>query len=153
MKKKICMISAPGGHLEQIKQLKDVLKKYNCFYVTIKNPATSAMKEKCYLTTEFARINKVVLSFNMILWFVQEGFIFLKERPDVIISTGAANAVPMCLIGKIFGKKIIFIETFAHKKSPSKTGRIMYKFADLFIVQWPELLKDYPKAVYGGWIY
>ena len=56
-------------------------------------------------------------------------------------------------IGKIFGSKIIFIESFANSSSKSITGKIVYKFADLFIVQWENMLNIYPKSVYGGWIY
>ena len=59
----------------------------------------------------------------------------------------------MCCIGKIFGSKIIYIETFANSESRSQAGRLIYKFADLFIVQWEGMLKLYPKATYGGWIY
>ena len=50
-------------------------------------------------------------------------------------------------------QKVIFIETFANSNSPTKAGKIIYKFADYFIVQWESMLKFYPKAIYGGWIY
>ena len=59
----------------------------------------------------------------------------------------------MCIIGKIFGSKIIYIETFANRNKKTATGRLIYKIADLFIVQWEEMLKLYPKAIYGGSIY
>ena len=59
----------------------------------------------------------------------------------------------MCSIGKIFGSKIIYIETFANINTKTITGRLIYKFADLFIVQWEEMLELYPKAVYWGWIF
>ena len=59
----------------------------------------------------------------------------------------------MCCIGKIFKSKIIYIETFANSKTKSKSGSIIYKFADLFIVQWESMLELYPNAVYGGWIF
>ena len=77
----------------------------------------------------------------------------LEEKPDVILTTGAAVAIPMCIIGKIFGKKVIYIESYARINSPNKTGKLIYKFADLFIIQWEELRRFYPKAVYGGAIY
>jgi uncharacterized protein Veg len=48
---------------------------------------------------------------------------------------------------------MIYIESFARMKTLNKSGKFLYKYADLFIVQWEELLKCYPKAVYGGWIY
>ena len=59
----------------------------------------------------------------------------------------------MCIIGKIFGSKIIYIETFANRNTKTATGKIIYKFADLFIVQWKEMLELYPKAKLGGSIY
>jgi UDP-N-acetylglucosamine:LPS N-acetylglucosamine transferase len=80
-------------------------------------------------------------------------FLYLKIRPKYIITTGAHTAGPMCLIGHIFGSKIIYIETFANSITKSKTGRLVYKFADLFIVQWESMLTLYPKAKYGGWIF
>ena len=59
----------------------------------------------------------------------------------------------MCLLAKLFRKKVIYIETFANIKTKTITGRILYKIADLFIVQWESMLKLYPKAIYGGWIF
>ena len=69
------------------------------------------------------------------------------------MSTGAHTAGPMCCIGKIFGSKIIFIESMANITTKTITGRLIYKFADLFIVQWESMLSLYPKAKYGGWIF
>ena len=74
----------------------------------------------------------------------------MKIRPKYIVTTGAHTAGPMCCIGKIFGSKIIYIETFANIKTKTITGRIIYLFADLFIVQWEEMLKLYPKAKFAG---
>ena len=70
-----------------------------------------------------------------------------------IVTTGAHTGGIMSLIGKIFGSKIIYIETFASINQKSITGRLVYKFADLFIVQHESMLKFYPKAVMGGWIF
>ena len=50
-------------------------------------------------------------------------------------------------------KKIIYIETFANSKTKTATGTLLYTFADVFIVQWEEMLELYPNAIYGGWIY
>jgi len=77
----------------------------------------------------------------------------MKERPSCIISTGALATYPICIIGFIMRIKIIYIESFARVDSPSLTGKLMYKFADLFIVQWEEMLEVYPKAKYGGGIF
>lgn len=151
--KKICLISSSGGHLEQIRQLKDVIYNYDCFYVVTKTKATEAMKEKKYIVRDMIRSNKLIFIIQMIRMFFEQFLIFYKEKPDVIITTGAGVAIPMCVIGKIFNKKIIYIESFARINTPNKTGRFIYKFSDLFIVQWEELKIYYPNAVYGGWIY
>ena len=150
---KVCFICSSGGHFEQIKQLKNIKDKYDSFYVLTKTKSTKCVKDKRYLVTFLGRKNIFSYVLNIFIWFVEELYIYIKERPDVIITTGAADAVPMCLIAKLFKKKVIFIETFARRNEPSKTGKFLYKYADLFVVQWEELLKFYPKAVYGGWIY
>jgi polysaccharide biosynthesis protein len=84
---------------------------------------------------------------------MKSGYILLKKKPDIIISTGALVTYPICLLGKILGKKIVYIESFARVDKASLTGKLMYKIADLFIVQWKELLNIYPNAVYGGGIF
>ena len=91
--------------------------------------------------------------FKLLLNCFIELFIYLKVRPKYIVTTGAHIAGPMCCIGKIFGSKIIFIETFANSRTKTITGKLIYKFADLFVVQWESMLKLYPKAKYWGSIY
>jgi len=78
--------------------------------------------------------------------------ILSKEKPDLIVSTGGGEiAIPFCYIGKLLGMKIIFIETLARVKTPSGGGHIVYPIADLFLVQWESLLKEYGnKAKYWG---
>lgn len=153
MKRKVCMISSSGGHLEQIRQLKDVYNKYECFYVVSRTKATEALKEKHYIVSDLVRKNKVAMVLRMTKMMFEQFGIFVKEKPDVILTTGAAVAIPMCIIGKVFRKKVIYIESYARMTTPNKTGKLIYKFADLFIIQWEELRKYYPNAVYGGSIY
>ena len=71
----------------------------------------------------------------------------------MILTTGTHTAVPMCYIGKLFGSKIIFIESFAKRDSANLSGKMVYPIADLFMVQWESMLKVYPKAVYKGGVY
>lgn len=152
-KKKVCLIASAGGHLEQIKQLKDVYETYDCFYVVSRTKATESMKQKHYIVSDLVRKNKVSMIMRMTRMMFEQLAIFLKERPDVVLTTGAAVAIPMCIIGKIFRRKVIYIESFARMSAPNKTGLLIYKIADLFIIQWEELRKFYPNAVYGGSIY
>lgn len=77
--------------------------------------------------------------------------ILKKEKPDLIISSGAAVAIPFFVLGKVFFKsKCVYIEVFDRIDKGTISGKICYKFADKFIVQWKEQLKVYPKAIYLG---
>lgn len=151
--KKVCFISSSGGHLEQIKQLKDVANKYEHYYVLPKNTSTIAFSEKKYLVGDFYRKNRMQFVFRFCYTAIQQLFIFIKEKPDVVITTGAGVVIPTCLYAHFFGKKLVYIESFARMKSLNKTAELLSKYADLFIVQWEDLLKIAPNAVYGGWIY
>lgn len=73
-----------------------------------------------------------------------------KAKPDAIINAGPGTAVPVAVLGKMSGKKVITIEDWSRVYSRSRSGSILYRFSDLFFVQWPEMLEQYPKAVYAG---
>lgn len=90
---------------------------------------------------------------KLLMNIFQSLLVFLKERPNVVISSGAGVAVPMCYFAKIFGKKLIFIESFSRVENPSLSGILIHPIADLFIVQWRPLLKHYKNVVYGGSIF
>ena len=79
--------------------------------------------------------------------------IFLKEQPDAVICTGVLAVLPVCLIAKIAGKKLIYIESFAKVTSPTLSGKLLYRFADQFYVQWEQMLQVYPRAIFLGGIY
>ncbi|WP_315112818.1 PssD/Cps14F family polysaccharide biosynthesis glycosyltransferase [Clostridium intestinale] len=151
--KKICFAASSGGHFEQLLMLKPLMKKYDSFILTEKTPYKSNKEEtKCYYLNQINRKEGLFI-LKFILEFFMSLRIFIKEKPDAIISTGALITVPMCVICKVFKKKVIYIESFAKIKSQTLSGKIVYKFADLFIVQWDNMLKFYPKAINGGSIY
>lgn len=101
------------------------------------------------------QVNRKEVSFPfwMVVNAVKSIIIFLQEKPDIVITTGVLAMIPLCLIAKLFGKKLIYIESFAKVSSPTETGRFLYKFADRFYVQWKPMLQFYPKAIYLGGIY
>jgi beta-1,4-N-acetylglucosaminyltransferase len=153
-KLKVCLISSTGGHLAQLLQLVPIVQKYNYFIVTEKNKTSFSLKDKhrTYFLLQQDRKN-LAFPFQLFSNIFISLNILLKEKPDVIITTGAGSVLPMCLIGKVLGKKIVFIESFAKITSPTMTGKIIYKFADRFYIQWEDLRKYYPKAEYQGGIY
>lgn len=154
--KRVMFISSTGGHFNELMKLEPLFKNYKITLVT----ESSSNKKK--LKRELNKYNihfllkhskfKLINAFKLFINCFISLFYFIKYRPKYIVSTGAHTAGPMCCIGKIFRSKIIFIETMANITTPTTTGKIIYKFADLFIVQWEEMLKVYPKATFGGWI-
>lgn len=149
---KKCFAASSGGHMEELSRLRELVDKEDIVFT-----------EKCdYISVDWApqiyhvfQINRKELFFlfKFIYLFFVCWRIIVKEKPEVIISTGALATFPLCLVGKLMGKKIIFIESFARIEKRSLTGRLVYPFSDLFIVQWKEMLALYPNAVYGGGIF
>lgn len=159
-KKKVLFISSTGGHFEELTQLKELFEYYDYYIITEKTKSNLGLKDKYPNRVSFLIYGtyttfwkKIVYPFKLLYNTLKSFILYIKIRPKYIVSTGAHTAGPMCLIGHIFGSKIIFIETFANSKTKTKTGKIVYKFADLFIVQWEDMLKLYPNATYGGWIF
>ena len=156
--KKIVFISSTGGHLTELLQLRAMFPRCDYHIITEKTAANESLK------TEFGkdRVSLLVYGtkshlFSYLFKFawncIKSLYLFLKLQPDYIITTGTHTAVPMCKIAHHFGKKVIWIETFANATTPTMAGKMIYPIADLFIVQWESMLKVYPNAVYGGWIF
>ena len=95
-------------------------------------------------------IDPHVSAWKYVLNAVQSLWLMLKVRPHVVLTTGAGIAIACALIGKCIGCKLIFVETAACVNHLSRTGRFLYRYADLFIVQWPEVCQKYSRAIYGG---
>ena len=156
-KKKVLFISSTGGHFDELLQLKPLFKKYNSYIITEKDKSNESLKEiygdKMYFLPYGTRAKLLTYIFKYFYLCLRTVYLYFKIRPKVIITTGTHTAGPMCIIGKIFGSKIIYIETIANTNKKTATGKLIYPIADLFIVQWEEMLKLYPKAVYGGSIY
>ena len=152
-KKKLCFAASSGGHFEQILMLKPLMEKYDSFIITEKTSYKAEVKgEKVYYLHQVNR-KEWSFPFEMIVNSLKSLFIYIRERPDVVITTGVLAMIPICLIAKLFGKKLIYIESFAKVNSANETGKLMYKFADQFYVQWPQMIEIYPKAIYLGGIY
>lgn len=149
---KICFVASSGGHLEQLMKLNDLMVRYDSFIITENTEYKVDYDIKTYFVDQVNRENiKDLIKFMKSFVIIFK--IFKMEKPDIVISTGALSTIPACLLGKILKKKIIFIESFAKIEKPSLTGKLVYKFADLFIIQWESLKKYYPNAIYKGGIY
>ena len=144
--KKIGLICSPGGHLVEVLQLLEAFQDYPFFFLTYKEKATLNRNDTYYVA------NLARNPLNLIAGILKIFFIFLKERPCILFSTGAEIAIPSFYIGKfIFRMKLIYMECSAQVFNPSLTGKWVYPITDLFLVQWKSLLKRYgPRATYAG---
>ena len=150
---KACFVASSGGHWEELMCILPIAEEHDTFYVTeAGGQAQGSSLEKLYLLPQINRRQKDFL-WRFLKLMVSAGKIMAREKPDFVVTTGALLAFPFCLYAKAMGAKVIYIESFARVHDRSLTGRLVYPFADLFLVQWESLLACYPKAKYVGGIF
>ena len=156
-KKRVLFVASTGGHLTELLQLKDIFNNYEYYLVTERQKSNMYIKKDykgkstllLYGTKDHMLTYPFILFVNIFICL----FVYLKFHPDYVVTTGAHVGGVMALISKIFGSKIIYIESFANITNKTITGKLVYKFADHFIVQWKSMLDLYENAEYGGWIF
>ncbi|OUN42606.1 PssD/Cps14F family polysaccharide biosynthesis glycosyltransferase [Enorma massiliensis] len=149
---KVCIPTSSGGHLTHMRMLMPVLEKArDRFWVTFdKEDANTALEGErvyhCYFPTNRNVRNTVRNTLLAIR-------VLRREHPDLIVSSGAAIAVPFFVVGKLLGAKTVYIEVFDRVDAPTLTGRLVRRLTDLFVVQWPEMTHVYPGSVDLGSIF
>jgi UDP-N-acetylglucosamine:LPS N-acetylglucosamine transferase len=145
---KLALVCSPGGHLTEMMMLSPAFEGHEHFLVVARSPRTESLasRECMYLIPDVG-----TNLWLMALAFLQAFRILIKERPDVVVSTGAEVAIPFSWLGKLLGARVVYVESWCRIHTRSGTGPLVYPVADLFLVQWPGLLEEYgPKACYRG---
>ena len=154
---RMLVILGEGGHTKEMMSLVDMLgKDYSYGYVIVHDDEVS--ESKIGTPGSVYRVRRPRDKKHHLLWdtvkAIHSGWQSLQAlrlfQPDVVLSSGPSVAVPACAMARLLGVKVIFVETGSRVTSLSLTGRLMYRLADLFFVQWPELCEQYPRAVYAG---
>ena len=118
--KKVLFISSTGGHLSEMMMLKDLFSKYDYHIITEKTKSNMKLKDKYKGKVNYliygTKDHMLTYPFKLLANCFKSLYYYIKIRPDFIVTTGAHTAGPMCCLGKIFGSKIIYIETFANIK-------------------------------------
>jgi len=146
---RICLISSHGGHLRELLDATNQVTG-DKYYVTYRTRHTLELlhDRRCHFVID---PHKSVAKYLMNA--LQSIYHVIRERPDVVISTGAGIAISTVLLSKyLLGSKVIFIESAANVVNPSRTGSFLYRHTDLFLIQWPSLQNYYPRAKYVGLI-
>ena len=153
MATKVLFVASSGGHLEEISQLKRIAREFDNALVTEENGfEVRNFGNKQYFVPQINR-KEILFLPKFIGLFFRALRILKKEKPDVVITTGALIAYPFCILERMKHGKVIYIESFARVKEPSLSGKLIHKHADLFIVQWEDMLEYFPDAVLGGGIF
>ena len=143
---KICLVCSSGGHLIEMSRILPSTIGHDVFLVTYKENFSNLPEDisKVYLLKNIlvSRVNcnrfykRLLYLVQGVLLLYSELLILIKEKPDVIISTGSEIAVPLCYLAKVYGKKVIFIESLCRIHDLSATGKLVEPIADCFFVQW-----------------
>ncbi len=154
---KLMIVLGSGGHTKEMIRLVDLLgPEYEYSYLVCADDELSPQKIRTpgavYGVIRPRLLNIGVLTIGLrTLWSAGQAFVaLLRARPYAIISTGPGIAVPACVLARFLGIKVIYIETGSRVFALSTSGKILFRFANLFIVQWEELLASHPDAIYAG---
>lgn len=141
-RRRTCWAYSPGGHLAELERATAGITFTDRFDVTFAGgrPPRVAPR-RTYLVCHPRRS-----PWRTLRNLARALAIVLRERPRLVISTGADVAVPICIAARLLGARLIFIET-AGELAPTLAGRLVYPFAHLFVVQWPDKLQAFPRAV------
>lgn len=138
MQKKILAISSPGGHWIQLNKICDGLlqqQPYEIIYAVPSNLFKSKKEKNHYNIIDVSADNKIML----LPCALQIVYILIKERPNTIISTGAAPGVLAILIAKFLPIKTIWVDSIANVKQISRSGKLIKNHVNIFLTQWKHL--------------
>ena len=144
----LCLAASAGGHMSQLLKLSSSFEGWDVFYVTTTEVLRRELEDsgKVYVVGESNHQHPVRV-LRVFLNCIKTVF---TEKFDVVISTGAAAGCLMCFLGKLKGAKVVWIDSITNVEKLSLSGRMVRYIADLFLVQWPELVERYSNVEYVG---
>lgn len=150
-KLKVCLVGSSGGHLTHLYMLKPFWENKDRFWVTFDKEDARSLLQGEQMYPLYFPSNRSIKALIINTWRALK--ILPKEKPDLIISSGAAGAVPFFWLGKLFGAKTIYIEVFDRIDASTLAGKMCYPVTDKFIVEWDEMKAVYPKSINLGSIF
>jgi len=145
---KVCVVASAGGHMSQLLKLTNSWQGYETCCVTTTCVVQEKLQKygKVYVVGECNRQHPIWV-IKVLVRCIRAVF---RERPDVVISTGAAVGCIVCFLGKLLGAKVAWVDSITNVERISLSGRMVRYIADLFLVQWPELAERYSDVEYIG---
>lgn len=147
MGKNVLAVASGGGHWVQLLRLRPAFEGHDVAYVTVQpSYASQVSGARFYAVTDATRWSR----WDLVKMVCQVSWIVLRERPDVVITTGAAPGVVALRMGKLVGAKTIWIDSIANVEHLSLSGKKVRRFTDLWLTQWPHLAAKDGPACHGS---
>ena len=149
--REVLLVASNGGHLLQLLQLADLWPKERRHWVTFEKSDSVSLLAGENATWAHHPTNRNLPNLIRNFWLALR--IVRRRRVQAVLTTGAGVAVPFVIVGRLLGVNVVYLESMARITSPSLTGRLVYPFANTFIVQWPELCRVFKHAVCYGTVF
>jgi UDP-N-acetylglucosamine:LPS N-acetylglucosamine transferase len=136
-RQKLMAVASGGGHWTQLLRLKPAFAGFDLVFVTVDEGYRSQVAGgRFYLVNDASRWNKA----GLLRMALRLAWIVLKERPDVVISTGAAPGYIALRFAHALGARTIWLDSMANVEELSLSGAKVGRYADLWLTQWPHLV-------------
>ena len=145
---KLLLVASPGGHLFQLWALRDAWEGIERVWVTLDTADVRALLPDEDVLFAHGPTNRNLT--NLLRNLVFSFRVVRRVRPAVIVTTGAGVAVPFAWVGRLFGARVVYVETLARVEKPSLSYRLAAPVVTRIYVQWPELLRAIPRARFSG---
>ena len=131
-------MASGGGHWVQLLRVREAFETCDIAFVSINETYRSQVSNnRFYLVNDATRWNKV----GLIRMALKLAWIIRREKPDVVISTGAAPGYVALRLGRLAGARTIWLDSIANVEQLSMSGTRIGRYADLWLTQWPHLAK------------
>jgi UDP-N-acetylglucosamine:LPS N-acetylglucosamine transferase len=128
-------VASAGGHWTQLMRLTPALEACDTVFVSTLDQAPLSRGARFHLVPDANRNDWV----GMIRLILSMGWVVVRERPDVVISTGAAPGYIALRLGRMLGARTVWLDSMANVDELSMSGRLAGPYADLWLTQWPHL--------------
>lgn len=147
------LVCTAGGHLLQLWTLREAWSGYRSAWVVASHEGSDVASlldgERVHLAHSPADRNLKNLGRNLVL----ANRLLRRLRPTVVLTTGAAVAVPFAWVARLRRVPVVYVESLARAERPSLSCRLVAPVADRVYVQWPELQQALPRSRYAGTVF
>ncbi len=141
---RICLVSSSGGHLLQLHRLEHWWGKHERFWVTFDLPDAQSLLAREDVITGFHPTTRNLR--NLVRNFGLAWRVLRERRPDLVVSTGAGIAFPFFVVARLLRIRTVFLEVYDRIDLPTLTGRLCHPLSTLFLLQWEEQARFYPRG-------